>query len=70
MILFESRNRDTHIENKCMGTKGGREGGVHWKIGVGIYILLCPGGLQSMELQETQLSMRSCMYKITNENLL
>ena len=53
-----------------MGTKGGREGGVHWKIGIGIYILLCPGGLQSMELQETQLSMRSCMYKITNENLL
>ena len=40
MILFESRIRDTQIENK-----GEREGGVPCRIGVGIYILLCPGGL-------------------------
>ena len=42
---LQSRNRDTHVENKCMDTKGGElgggGGGMNWEIGVDIYTLIC-----------------------------
>ena len=38
---LQSRNRDTGIENKFMDTKGERESGVNWEIGIDIYTLLC-----------------------------
>ena len=37
---LQNRNRDTDIENKCMDTKGGREGGMNWEIEVDICTLL------------------------------
>ena len=36
---MQSRNRDTDIENKCMGTKGARGRGMDWEIVIDIYIL-------------------------------
>ena len=41
LIYLQSRNRDTDVENKRMDTKGGREGGMNWEIGINIYSLLC-----------------------------
>ena len=41
LIYLQSRNRDTDVENKRMDTKGGREGGMKWEIGINIYSLLC-----------------------------
>ena len=39
---LQGRNRDTDVENKCMDTKGGREGGgMNWEIGIDIYTLIC-----------------------------
>ena len=37
---LQSRNRDTDVENKRMDTKGEREGGRNWEIGIGTYTLL------------------------------
>ena len=37
---LQSRNRDTDIENKRMGTKRLRGGGMNWEIGIDIYTLL------------------------------
>ena len=38
---LQSRNRDTDIENKRMGTKGERgDGGMNWEVGINIYTLL------------------------------
>ena len=33
---LQSRNRDTDVENKRMDTKGEREGGMNWEIGIDI----------------------------------
>ena len=42
---WQSRNRDTDIENKCMDTNGGKwwEGCVvmNWEIGLDMYTLIC-----------------------------
>ena len=38
--LLQSRNRDTDVENKCMDTKGERDG-MNWETGIGTYALLC-----------------------------
>ena len=40
VIFFQSRNRDTDIENKYKDTKGKRRGGRKWETGVGIYTKL------------------------------
>ena len=41
MILWQSRNRNTDIENKYMDTGAGEgEGGMNWEIGTDIYTLL------------------------------
>ena len=37
---LQSRNNDTDIENKCMDTKGEREGGRNWEIEIDTYTLL------------------------------
>ena len=37
MKLFESRNKDTDVENKCMDTKGEKG---NWETGMDIYKLL------------------------------
>ena len=31
---MQTRNRDTGIEDKCMDTKGEREGKKNWKVGI------------------------------------
>ena len=38
---MQSRNRVTDVENKLTDTKGGREGGMNWEIGIDICTLLC-----------------------------
>ena len=40
MVLFKSINRHTDGENKAMDTKGEKQGGINWEIGIGIYTLL------------------------------
>ena len=40
------RNRDIDVENKRLGTKGGKwqgvgGGGMNWEIGIDIYTLIC-----------------------------
>ena len=37
---FQSRNRDTDAENKCMDTKRGEGGERNWEIGTDTYTLL------------------------------
>ena len=37
---WQSRNRDTGVENKHMYIKGKGRGGVNWEIGIGIYAVL------------------------------
>ena len=38
----ENRNRDTDVEDKCMDTKGGKQGaGMNWEIGIDIYTIIC-----------------------------
>ena len=34
MNLFQSRNRDTDIHNKCMDTIRGKGGGMNWETGL------------------------------------
>ena len=31
---LQSSNRDTDAENKCMDTKGGKQSGMNWEIGI------------------------------------
>ena len=42
---MQGRNRDTDVENKRMGTKGGKWRGVggrmNWEIGIDMYTLIC-----------------------------
>ena len=38
--LFQSRNRDTDVENKLMVTRAIGAGQMNWKIGIDIYTLL------------------------------
>ena len=38
---FQSRNRDTDVENKLMDTQGKGGRGMNWEIGIDIYTLLC-----------------------------
>ena len=40
MNLLQNRNRVMNIENNLMVTRGGREGGINWEIGIDIYTLL------------------------------
>ena len=37
MILIQSRNRDTEVENVCMDIKEESGGGMNWEIGTDIY---------------------------------
>ena len=42
---LQGKNRDTDVENKCIGTKGvkwwgGGGGGMNWEIGLDIYTLI------------------------------
>ena len=37
---LQRRNRDTDLENKCMGIKGKRRGGRNWEFGTDKYTLL------------------------------
>ena len=39
--IFQSRNRDTDVENRCMDTRWGSGGGMDWEIEIDIYTLLC-----------------------------
>lgn len=39
-LCLQSRKRDTDVENKCMDTKGGRQWGRIWEIGMDTYTLL------------------------------
>ena len=44
MTGLQGRNRDTDVENKCMDTKGGKEGvggGMNWETGIDTYTLTC-----------------------------
>ena len=41
LSYLQSRTRNTDVENKFMDTKGERESGVNWEIGIDIYTLLC-----------------------------
>ena len=43
MNLYAKQKRDTDLENKHMNTVIGRDGGINWEIGIGIYTLLCIG---------------------------
>ena len=41
MNPYAKQKRDTDVENKHMNTIIGRDGGINWKIGIGIYTLPC-----------------------------
>ena len=42
MILIQSRNRDTEVENVCMDIKEESGDGMNWEIGVNIRTLFSP----------------------------
>ena len=49
MNLFKEQ-KQTHIESKFMLTKGEREGGINWKLGINRYALLYIKQMINMDL--------------------